>query len=421
MTDDMVRVFQFYSNIVSAGVSGYESGRTKLILPILPLAIFQGIVDRARHVFEDERMLLVVNHDVVVIGDLHGQILDLFVILEAFGYPPNVRYLFLGDLVDRGEFSTEVVTLVLTMKVLWPSHIFMIRGNHEFEEMWKVGGFQSELQSLYPGSRIGEQLAQAFAWMPVGALVDHRILCLHGGIGPSVTSVSSIGNLRRPLQDFQIDMAMDILWSDPSAETSTFFPSPRGTGHRYGADALTAFLDSNSLELLVRGHEVAEEGFEYALNDKVVTVFSASSYCGSMHNKAAVLIIKKGEVPVPRVFPPLKTLTRMNVMFVTCDSDTVFMIDPKKVAALRAASSKLPALGAFPRLARSGSDGKVATLPKISDGPRLPLKRGSIGGKALIIEPSSPIAGRRGSSGRLQFNLSPGITDTTSTGSSILV
>jgi protein phosphatase len=136
-----VSIFKFYSETISVQTAAYEAGRHTFVLPVVPFPVLRDILERSRAIFEDEPMLLSINCDVLVVGDLHGHILDLFRIFHEFGFPPNTRYLFLGDLVDRGEFSTETTVLILTLKVLWPSAVWLIRGNHEFCDMWLSGGF----------------------------------------------------------------------------------------------------------------------------------------------------------------------------------------------------------------------------------------------------------------------------------------
>jgi hypothetical protein len=315
-------------------------------------------------------MLLSINCDILLVGDLHGHILDLFRIFREFGFPPNTRYLFLGDLVDRGEFSTETTVLILTLKILWPSVVWLIRGNHEFCDMWLSGGFNKELDLLYPNKNAADVFASTFAWIPIGAIVNKRSLCLHGGISPSFSKLSEISGVERPLDSFEEDPCLDILWSDPSDDIDMFQPWPRGTGHRYGSAALSV----NEMDLLVRGHECADRGFLYKLNDQVVTVFSASAYCNMRNNKAVVMIFwKNGMASSPCTFPPIRYILRGSAVFLTSDNEVRFTIDHRKVHTQPFLPSQLPSLVVRDSNARSGEQlpppqatEKAQALPRIS-------------------------------------------------------
>ena len=91
-----------------------------------------------------------VDGSVVVFGDVHGQYFDLLNALELSGLPSEKNILiFNGDLVDRGSWSVEVITLLATMKVLWPQWIHIGRGNHEGRSMTKMYGFEGECKAKY--------------------------------------------------------------------------------------------------------------------------------------------------------------------------------------------------------------------------------------------------------------------------------
>jgi protein phosphatase len=296
---------------------------------------------------------------VLVVGDIHGHILDLFRILGNFGWPPAEKYLFLGDLVDRGEFSTETILLVLAMKILWPSAVTVIRGNHEFADMWRSGGFNRELDSIYPHSPAAASFAAACASMPLSAIVNGSIICLHAGIGPNTLTLSTIRNLYRPIHVFDEDIISDLLWSDPADIEEDFIVSIRGAGHKFSQRSLHSFLSANGFDLLVRGHECIETGFEIQMGGKIATVFSASTYCGQMHNQAAVLrLFRDGSPPKPIIFQPLKYLLRASASFATSQSETAFVVDPRK--------SFVKAVSMQPRAKTLSVGGKSSSLRSIS-------------------------------------------------------
>jgi protein phosphatase len=333
-------IYSFYSDLINHGVSTYAAEPTKLILPTIPFTTLRELLRASAATFVHEDTILKIDDDLVIVGDIHGQILDLFRILSEFGRPPLTRYLFLGDIVDRGPFSTETAVLILTMKVLWPSSVFVIRGNHECSELWGRGGFARELESLYPSLNATLEFVRAFAMMPLGAVVNGKILCLHGGIGPRVSSIAALAKITRPLMAKDVGPVLDVLWSDPREFCENFFPSTRGSGHFFGSAAISNFLLSNNAELLIRGHECEDAGFAYHLGGKVLTVFSASGYCNVTGNMSGVVLVKKGRPPSPRSFPVLRWILRAQVRFLRFNSKSPSESGKARVSALPRLSSK---------------------------------------------------------------------------------
>lgn len=338
------QIFQFYQKIINVNVSDYEIERSKLTLPIIPMKILTSLCDQVTRIVSEEKMLIEFNEDVVVVGDLHGHILDLFRIIKKFGYPPATKYLFLGDLVDRGEFSTETTTVIFLMKVLWPESVIIIRGNHEFSQMWYQCGFASELSALYPTAYMGNEFQRAFSYLPLAALINGNIFCAHGGIGPKIQDINQVLDVNRPLFDFDYEPVLSLVWSDP-VHANGFMNSTRGTGFFFGSDVLTTFLDNQHLDLFVRGHECVD-GVVYCHNDRLVTVFSASNYCGMSTNKAGVLVIKKNGQRESVTFPPLRYIRRQTAAFVKSESETEFIVTMRSHALrIKAPRKSLPVLG----------------------------------------------------------------------------
>ena len=329
-------ILRHYSTLYSQDVTEFGCGLANFFVPIIPEKIFQSLCKTITFLFQREPSLLKLDIDCIIIGDLHGHILDLLRILKKFGPPPNRNYLFLGDTIDRGEFSLETIQLIFVMKALYPQNIFIIRGNHEFPDLCETGGFGFELKDVYQNSyqNLATTIYETFSYMPIGAIISNKILCIHGGIGPSVHSIKDISNIQRPLTNYEIEPVQSLLWSDPNPEISEFADSPRGLGYRYGQDALMKFLRDNNLELLVRGHECVDGGINMFFQRRLVTVFSASNYCGVSPNKAAVLSISmNGQKKEATVFTPLRYFTRPKAIFVKSEKENMFIITKKTLEA----------------------------------------------------------------------------------------
>lgn len=123
-----------------------------------------------------------------VVGDLHGQYFDLMRIFEVAGDPPHTRFVFLGDYVDRGKFSCEVVLYLLALKLTFPGCVTLLRGNHESAAVSGHFGFKDECKAKY-GLSLYYRFLLCFQCMPLACRVatpHGDVLCLHGGLSPEV-------------------------------------------------------------------------------------------------------------------------------------------------------------------------------------------------------------------------------------------
>lgn len=176
-------------------------------------------------------------------------------LFEYSGYPPAANYLFLGDYVDRGKQSLETICLLLAYKVRYPDKVFLLRGNHEEAKINRIYGFYDECKRRF-NVRLWKIFTECFNCLPVTALIDEKILCMHGGLSPDLQSLDQITEIERPTDVPDSGLLCDLLWSDPNPRINGWIDSDRGVSCTFGADAVAEFLEKTDLDLICRGHQV---------------------------------------------------------------------------------------------------------------------------------------------------------------------
>lgn len=258
---------------------------------------------------------------VTVVGDLHGSLPSLKMILEMVGdLDDRSRCLvFDGDFVDRGDASLEVFLTLLLLKIAYPNQVALVRGNHEDSMVAKVYGFADELQSKYglgesARETLWKQMSETFAALPLGVVTDTAFIA-HGGLPSKDFRLDHLRNvtaddrckchtLVQPKTATE-KMIESLLWSDPTSKPG-IHPSPRGTGVQFGSDVARNFLMQENLQFLVRGHEPIEGGvrrLDCGEGRSVITVFSAANYPnGEGHNVGAILELTSDGRHTPIIF-----------------------------------------------------------------------------------------------------------------------
>jgi len=251
-------------------------------------AQIKQVTDRAREILIEESNVQPVRAPVTVCGDIHGQFHDLMELFRIGGVAPDTNFLFQGDYVDRGYFSVETVTLLVCLKVRYKDRVYILRGNHESRQITQVYGFYDECMRKYGSANVWKLFTDLFDYLPLTALIENAVFCLHGGLSPSIETLENVRALDRVQEVPHEGPMCDLLWSDPDDRTGWGI-SPRGAGYTFGADVSQEFNHRNGLNLIARAHQLVMEGYSWNHEKRVVTIFSAPNYCYRCANQAAIL------------------------------------------------------------------------------------------------------------------------------------
>ncbi|KAI9774340.1 MAG: hypothetical protein M1840_004234 [Geoglossum simile] len=212
------------------------------------------------------------------------------------------NYVFLGDFVDRGYFSLETFTLLMCLKAKYPDRITLVRGNHESRQITQVYGFYEECQSKYGNASVWKSCCQVFDFLALAAIIDGKVLCVHGGLSPEIRTLDQIRVVARAQEIPHEGAFCDLVWSDPE-DVDTWAVSPRGAGWLFGDKVAAEFNHVNGLQLIARAHQLVNEGFKYHFKNKdVVTVWSAPNYCYRCGNVASIMNLNEGLNPKFTIF-----------------------------------------------------------------------------------------------------------------------
>lgn len=259
---------------------------------VLNATVINTILNDAIKCFQSQDMLLRISAPLCVVGDIHGQFTDLVHIFNLIGKPPNQRYLFLGDYVDRGLHSIETFILLVTLQLRHPDKLYLLRGNHECQSINKLYGFYDECKKRF-SVKLWKKFCEVFEFMPVAAIIDDKIFCAHGGISMHLNKLEQINQITRPCDIPDQGLLCDILWSDPEPNITGYEPNDRGVSYVFGYDRIDHFNKKFQFDLICRAHQIEQEGYAFHCNRQLMTIFSAQNYCGEFNNSASVLLINE--------------------------------------------------------------------------------------------------------------------------------
>jgi diadenosine tetraphosphatase ApaH/serine/threonine PP2A family protein phosphatase len=278
---------------------------------VFPVQNARLLVKFATGLFKTEQAVLCLSGQFTIVGDLHGSLDSILRVFSDLGWPPARRFLFLGDYVDRGDRSTEVLLLLYALKLLFPEDVFLLRGNHECRSLTSCYGFKSQIEKEY-SEELYDLAVESFDALPIAAIVNDVTFCVHGGFSPQMKTRNDVFTIVKPKDDPVGGMEADLLWSDfekyvvECEENVT-----RGCGWVFGVQATENFLRNCGFTRIVRSHQ-SVDGYEWPLGDDVgcVTVFTAVDYMEKVNDGAVVTLTKDNQLDFQLFHPMLDSAKR---------------------------------------------------------------------------------------------------------------
>lgn len=291
---------------------------TEINLPKLDYIRLTRVLTSSRELFATEPNILELSYPIFIVGNINGSLFSLFEILKKNGVPPVSRYLFIGNSIGNDEFSYECLIFILSMKIVFPNHIFLIRGQNEFlqskcfhymqisipkkeETTFQIPGRISHKNTLEHDRIIDTNLLQlfdnTFSSLPLTAKVFNRFLCVNRSIPISLTAMTKIDRL-------QLEEGCPLfqeLYGNASNELIT------------NHELFELFLGENSLTMIIRGANYVGGGVFSLLDGRITEVFS-----GINHNDVSAIlnIISPDDIEIVEL-NQIPIVQRSNVGFVS--------------------------------------------------------------------------------------------------------
>ncbi|KAI0321169.1 phosphoprotein phosphatase [Amylostereum chailletii] len=303
--------YKISTEFIQAMIEWFKAGKT------LPRRyVWEIVLGAYEHFVKEESLVDVQVKEGMtcdVIGDVHGQFYDVLHLFSLTGVPTENHCLLMnGDLVDRGSWSIEVILLAFAYKWLYPTKMYINRGNHETKDMNRTYGFEGEAKHKH-GEQTYKLFAYVFTAMPLATMISateppkekqgailspeglKRYFVTHGGLfskdGVTLDEIRKIERIgRQPGTEGLMCRPGQLLWTDPQ-EVPGRGPSKRGVGIAFGPDVTRRWCDLNGVTGILRSHEVRQNGYAVEHNGLCTTVFSAPNYVDQTGNKGAYIRI----------------------------------------------------------------------------------------------------------------------------------
>jgi Calcineurin-like phosphoesterase len=270
----------------------------------LPLSDFYTVLDASTRVLKNQKesgqisggkvrgslVQLEIPERLVVIGDIHGDYSALNSILSKIKYEQYLsedhnKLVFLGDYIDRGRMSPEVLYAICFLKARYPQSVVLMRGNHEAPEEFPFPSHdfpyriidlfgQDQLTNLY-----FRKILPFFHYLYLSVVIKNCFVIVHGGLPAQLPhdGPEALKTLSNAQADYTTGGAMEqILWNDPRdsiTDNGDSERSRRGIGKHFGQSVSNTWLRRLDAKVILRGHEPCE-GYKIDHQGLVFTIFT---------------------------------------------------------------------------------------------------------------------------------------------------
>ena len=246
---------------------------------------FNKIYLKAKEILDQRKNIAILNTPLIICGCINAHFEELKDIFKICGDISENKYLFLGDYVGRGWNSLSTFMLLILYLIKYPNNITLLRGNHDSRTMSIMYGLYDEclkkIEKKDEAEDIYNKINELFDLLQLAAVVDNKYFCIHGGLSPELKKIDILNNIERKKEIPEKGIITDLIWSDPKEEVNEFEPSKKGAGQFYGEKAVNDFIkENNNIEMIIRSHELVDDGRKFQFNNKLLTVFSAPDYGG---------------------------------------------------------------------------------------------------------------------------------------------
>ena len=246
---------------------------------------FNKIYLKAKEILDQRKNIAILNTPLIICGCINAHFEELKDIFKICGDISENKYLFLGDYVGRGWNGLSTFMLLILYLIKYPNNITLLRGNHDSRTMSIMYGLYDEclkkIEIKDEAEDIYNKINELFDLLQLAAVVDNKYFCIHGGLSPELKKIDILNNIERKKEIPEKGIITDLIWSDPKEEVNEFEPSKKGAGQFYGEKAVNDFIkENNNIEMIIRSHELVDDGRKFQFNNKLLTVFSAPDYGG---------------------------------------------------------------------------------------------------------------------------------------------